>query len=380
MILQNIYEKDITRHINPAVVVSELEENKIEQEIGEYVFTQDIVKNLYKFLNAITNKKEGKTGVWISGYYGSGKSHFIKYLFYCLNKETRAFAFDRFKKALTDLKLDDLSEVTLSNVQLIQNSLDKTDVNEIIFNVDAVSGTVKNNNTITRILFNQLNAKRGYNTTNIAVALLIEKHFDQKGLFKTFKQKVKEVIGEDWHESKIRDIIRMRLAKVIDIAFELDQTIDKDALRNAIKEDQDYRIDELIQELKDYVSQKGDNHKLIFLMDEVSQYIGGNTDLLLNLQTIVEEIGSKIGNKVWIVCTAQQDLKNLVNNTDRKSEDFGKIMGRFETMISLDSQDAAYITQKRILEKNEEGLKALVPFFKENKGAIENQFVFDHDL
>ena len=80
MILQNIYEKDITRHINPAVVVSELEENKIEQEIGEYVFTQDIVKNLYKFLNAITNKKEGKTGVWISGYYGSGKSHFINIL------------------------------------------------------------------------------------------------------------------------------------------------------------------------------------------------------------------------------------------------------------------------------------------------------------
>jgi len=102
--------------------------------------------------------------------------------------------------------------------------------------------------------------------------------------------------------------------------------------------------------------------------------------LLLNLQTIVEEIGSKIGNKVWIVCTAQQDLKNLVNNTNRKSEDFGKIMGRFETMISLDSQDVAYITQKRILEKNEEGLKALVPFFKENRGAIENQFVFDHDL
>ena len=255
MILQNIYEKDITRHINPAVVVSELEENKIEQEIGEYVFTQDIVKNLYKFLNAITNKKEGKTGVWISGYYGSGKSHFIKYLFYCLNKETRAFAFDRFKKALTDLNLDDLSEVTLSNVQLIQNSLDKTDINEIIFNVDAVSGTVKNNNTITRILFNQLNAKRGYNTTNIAVALLIEKHFDQKGLFETFKEKVKQVIGEDWHDSKIRDIIRMRLAKVIDIAYELDATIDKDALRNAIKEDQDYRIDELIQELKDYVSQ-----------------------------------------------------------------------------------------------------------------------------
>lgn len=380
MILQNIYEKDITRHINPAVVVSELEDTKIEQEIGEYVFTLDIVKNLYKFLNAITNKKEGKTGVWISGYYGSGKSHFIKYVFYFLNKETRAFAFDRFKKALADLKLDDLSEVTLSNVQLIQNSLDKSDVNEIIFNVDAVSGTIKNNNTITRILFNQLNAKRGYNTLNIAVALLIEKHFDELGLFDVFKTKIKETLNEDWDNSRIRHTIERHLGTVLNISYELDSTLDKDSLRAAIKSDSNYRIDEFITELKNHVESKGDNYKLIFLMDEVSQYIGANTDLLLNLQTIVEEIGSKIGNKVWIVCTAQQDLKNLVNNTDRKSEDFGKIMGRFETMISLDSQDAAYITQKRILEKNEDGLKALVPFFKENKGAIENQFVFDHDL
>lgn len=380
MKLKYIYDKDITRHINPAVVVSELEENRIEQEINEYVFTTDIVTNIYKFLNAISQKKEGKTGVWVSGYYGSGKSHFIKYLFYCLNSNTRELAFERYKNAISNLKLDDLSEVTLSNVQLIQNILGKTNINEIIFNVDAVSGTVKNNNTITRILFNQLNAKRGYNTSNIAIALLIEKHFDQMGLFDQFKSKIKEEIKEQWTDAKIRDIIRMRLAKVIDIAYELDNTIDKEALRNAIKDDQDYRIDEFIQEIKEYVDQQEDNFKLIFLMDEVSQYIGSNTDLLLNLQTIVEEVGSKIGNKVWIVCTAQQDLKNLINNTDKKSEDFGKIMGRFETMISLDSQDAAYITQKRVLEKNEEGLKNLVPFYKDNKGAIENQFVFDHDL
>lgn len=116
------------------------------------------------------------------------------------------------------------------------------------------------------------------------------------------------------------------------------------------------------------------------MIDEVSQYIGSNTSLLLNLQTIVEEIVSQIGTKVWVVCTAQQDLSNLISNTDSKTEDFGKILGRFETMISLESQDVAFITKKRVLDKNSDGIGSLKDYYKTNKGAIENQFVFDHDL
>lgn len=380
MKLESIYEKEITRHINPAVVVGELDSKHKEQEIGEYVFTPDIFQNIYLFLDAIVNKKEGKTGIWISGYYGSGKSHFIKYLFYCLNRETRSKAFEKLKESLKDAKMDAFSEVTLSNIQLLQNALDKLDVEEIIFNIDAVSGSTKNNETITQILLNQLNYTRGYNSSNSSVALLIEKHFDKAGLFDRFKEKVKEQLKEDWSEHKVRDLIRLKLSTIVDIACELDETIDKDSLYNSIRKDQSLTINELVAEFEEYVQTKDDSFRLIFLMDEVSQYIGRNTSLLLNLQTIVEEIGSKIGNKVWIVCTAQQDLRDLIDNTSNKSEDFGKIMGRFETRISLDSQDAAFITQKRILEKNQEGIVALNEFYKKYRADIQNQFLFDHDL
>src|SRR5690606_17927530 len=65
---------------------------------------------------------------------------------------------------------------------------------------------------------------------------------------------------------------------------------------------------------------------------------------------------------------------------DSKTEDFGKIQGRFETMISLESQDAAFITKKRVLDKGSDGIGTLNEYYKANKGAIENQFVFDHDL
>ena len=111
MKLENIYEKHINRHIDPAVVVGSMEEERTKQEIEEYVFTKDILQNIYKFLDAIVNKTTGKTGIWINGYYGSGKSHFIKYLFYCLNQNTRQRALQRYIEAVKDSEdLDDFSE------------------------------------------------------------------------------------------------------------------------------------------------------------------------------------------------------------------------------------------------------------------------------
>ncbi|MFT3737964.1 MAG: BREX system P-loop protein BrxC [Breznakibacter sp.] len=378
MKIQELYDRDIARRINPAVVVSEMEEYFINQEIDEYVFTQGITKNIYKFLNAVANKKEGKTGVWISGYYGSGKSHFIKYLFYCLNQKFREKAFHSFKDSVKDV--DPLDEPNIGLVTNLQNKLNNLSIAEIIFNIDAVSDNNGEKDRITRVLLNQLNAFRGYNDSNIALALYLEKPLDKKCKFDEFKKEIKATLKEDWDGNQI-DFVEMYLNEVIDIAKKFDPLLDKESLRSGIlNQNKDFTIKFLIEELKDFLLTKDENYKLLFLIDEVSQYIGSNTSLLLNLQTIVEEIGSQIGTQVWIVCTAQQDLSNLIDNTDSKTEDFGKILGRFETMISLESQDAAFITKKRVLDKNSNGIGSLNDFYKDNKGAIENQFVFDHDL
>lgn len=378
MKIQQLYDKDIARRINPAVVVSEMVEYFIHQEIDEYVFTVDITKEIYKFLNAVANKKEGKTGVWISGYYGSGKSHFIKYLFYCLNEKYREKALKNFKNSLQNV--NPLDEPNIGLVTSLEKKLGELQIDEIIFNIDAVSDRDGVKDRITRVLLNQLNKFRGLNDTNIALALYLEKPLAKNGVFEEFKSRIKSTFGDSWDGNQIR-FIRMYLDNVLDIAKEFDPQLDKAALKTSILDrNQDYTIEFLIDELKDYLIDKSDNYRLLFLIDEISQYVGSDTSLLLNLQTIIEELGSQIGTKVWVVCTAQQDLSNLINNTDKKTEDFGKILGRFETMISLQSQDAAYITKKRVLDKNSEGLGALIDYYQENKGAIENQFIFDHDL
>lgn len=380
MQIHKLFDKEIERRINPAVVVSEMEEYFVNQEIDEYVFTSGVTTNVHKFLNAIANKKEGKTGVWISGYYGSGKSHFIKYLFYALSEKYRDQAFSNFQNAAGELDPLNTDGITPSSVGLLQKKLDQLNVDEIIFNIDAVADNDEESNRITRVLLNQLNNHRGFNDSNIALALYLEKPLAKSGNLEAFKKKIKDEFNENWEGNQLR-FARMYLDKVIGIFQEFDSNVDKDSLKYTIKDrNQDYSIDFFIDELQDHLSDKDDDYRLLFLMDEVSQYIGSNTSLLLNLQTIVEEIGSKIGPKVWVVCTAQQDLSNLINNTDSKTEDFGKILGRFETMISLESQDAAFITKKRILDKKSDGIAELNGYYKDHKGAIENQFVFDHDL
>ncbi|WP_296317619.1 BREX system P-loop protein BrxC [Winogradskyella sp. UBA3174] len=378
MSIEQLYDKDITRRINPAVVVSEMEEYYIDQEINEYEFTPVITKNVFKFLNAVATKKEGKTGAWISGYYGSGKSHFIKYLFYCLNDKFKDQAIQRFEDSIK--LLDSLDEPNPAQIESLKKSLKKLQIDEIMFNIDAVADNKDEKERITRVLFKKLNEFRGYNNTNIALALYLEKPLDENGNFQAFKDKIKSSFNENWDGNQIR-FIRRYLDKVIEIAKEFDADIDKESIKASILDrNQDYTIEAFIKEIKEYLSTKDENYRLLFLLDEVSQYIGSNTSLLLNLQTIVEEIGVQVGTQVWIVCTAQQDLSNLINNTDNKGEDFGKILGRFETMISLESQDAAYITKRRILSKKSEGIGHLNDYYKDYKGAIENQFVFDHDL
>ncbi|MFK8294911.1 BREX system P-loop protein BrxC [Capnocytophaga canimorsus] len=381
MKLSELYEKEITRHIDPAVVVGDMKEEQIKQEIEEYVFTKGVLENIYTFLDAIVNKTSGKTGVWINGYYGSGKSHFIKYLFYCLNQNTRKSALQRYKEAVKDSKeLDDFSDVTLSNVENIEKKINALEVDEIIFNIDSVSESRRGKSVITRVLMKQLNARRGFNSQNIAFANLVEKNLQISGKLEAFKDRIKQRFNMELNNTTISRLLNLSRGKVIEVIAEFDPNIDKVALEDALKDDKEYTIEEFIFELEEYISQKTQNFRLVFLMDEVSQYIGTDSSLLLNLQTIVEEVGSKLGQKVWIVCTAQQDLSALVNRNDGKYEDFGKIMGRFETRISLESQDTQFITQKRLLEKNVNGQKALADFYKENKGGVENQFEFEHSL
>jgi len=381
MRIRELFGRDIERHINAAVVVGDDKQEVVEAEITEYVFTRDLVNHIYKLLNTILNNKQGKTGVWINGYFGSGKSHFLKYIHYCLHPKYKEKALGHLEEALSSINTD-LDDVTPSQFRALRKQLEKTDVDTILFNVDNVSGD-QQSERLARVFLNQFNKFRGYNASNIPLARLLEKQLDKQGVFETFKERLREK-KFDW-EKDADTISRLRMDTVLSIAAELMPGTSTDMVKTALKDPSTYHIsvaDTLIPEFQEYLAGKDATYRLVFLIDEVSQYVGQNKNLLLNLQTIVEGVSELLNNQVWIACTAQQDLGEVVHGVESKDhkDEFGKILGRFDTRISLESNDPTYITQKRVLDKNAGGLKALADLYRQNRDAIEHQFNLGNSL
>lgn len=384
MQLSSIFERPIDRVINSAVVVSNQKKDTVQAEITEYVFTEDLIEKLYYFLDTVLNKKVGKTGIWINGYYGSGKSHFIKYAHYCLDSANSGKAFEHYRLNVEKhQKENDLSEVTVSNVIQLKRKIEQTHIENIIFNVEDETDD-GSGERLTRIFLSMLNRFRGYNSGDIPLAILFEKYLDKKGVFAEFKTQLQEESGYNW-ETQAADVASYELDTILKLAKSLVPEMDTDSLRVKLSNPETFRVtikDTLIPELKDYLAEKDNNYRLIFLVDEISQYIGNNKELLLNFQNIIERVSEDCDNQVWIACTAQQSLDEVSENVGSidVNDEFGKILGRFDTRISLESADASYITQVRVLEKNSTGIKELTELYHNNQDAIENQFKLHHDL
>lgn len=150
-----------------------------------------------------------------------------------------------------------------------------------------------------------------------------------------------------WLES--RDAFAFFEDDVVDTLKEV-LGMSEDAARNWFNgtETVETSIAQLVSEMKDYVDNEPDDFRLLFMVDEVGQYVGGDTDLLINLQSLVEKIGSECSGKIWVVCTGQEAIDEIIK---ARENEFSRIQARFKTRLSLTSSSADEVIQKRILKK-----------------------------
>lgn len=369
MKIQSMFQKDIDRDINGVIKVSQDDQQSLKQELSEYIITKELRRHFATFFDnyvkAIDNPTD-KIGVWISGFFGSGKSHFLKMLSYLLsNKEVDGkHAFDYFAD-----KFDDpMMYATVQKCVRIPTE-------SILFNIDIEGPINKDKTAVLRVFAKVFYNHCGFYGEDLKVAKL-ERFIDKQGKTDAFRAAFKEVNGDEWVNARdSAAFFEDDVVEVLQSVLGMSET----AARNWFngEENADMSIKQLVSEIKEYVDSKEGNFRLLFCVDEVGQYIGDDGDLMMNLQSLVEEIGDKCRGKVWVMVTSQEAIDSVVKIT---GNDFSKIQGRFNTRLSLSSSSVDEVIKKRVLAKTEDADHLLQMEYEKEASGLKSLFAFDNPI
>lgn len=378
MIIQDLFSKDINRSINGVVKVQDASDDSVRQELDEYVVTRELQGHFAHFFEAYDRALDVPTdnmGVWISGFFGSGKSHFLKMLSYLLQNDIIAGkpAVDYFKGKISDPMVD-------AKVRRCC----EVPTEAILFNIDSKGGQWKEGDTsrtallraFERVFFEHL----GFFGEDLKLARL-EQHIDSKGKTQEFRAAYERIGGGSWLEDResysyFEDDIVEALQEVLGMSEQAarhwfdgteDDAIAADTFAKMVKQYADKRAEEC-----------GGEFRLLFMADEVGQFIGSDADmstsLMLSLQTLVEELGSRCGGRVWVMVTSQEAIDEVAMIV---GDDFSKIQGRFNTRLSLSSSSVDEVIQRRVLQKNEAASAKLEQDYEAQSTVLKNVFSFD---
>lgn len=379
MSIEQIFSKKLSRNINGVVKADQLDEQSIWVELDEYVVTNELDHHLRSFfenyLPAVQNPDNpdvsGNIGVWVSGFFGSGKSHFIKILAYLLeNRE--ATNEGRVKKAAEFFK-DKINDAMLYGD--IHASVNR-DTDVILFNIDSRANADDKENAILKVFLKVFNERLGYSEDYPHLAHM-ERELDNDGLYQTFKDEYFNLTQKEWIEERKK--FRFRKDQTVKTLSRVTNQTEESAREwiNSLEKDFPLTIANFSKWVKQYIDKHQDKN-VIFLVDEVGQFIGTNTQMMLKLQTITENLGTTCGGRAWVIVTSQEDIDAVLGDLKAKEgKDFSKIQGRFKTRISLSSSNTNEVIQKRLLSKTDDARKDLGVIYNKQCDILKNQLAFD---
>lgn len=369
MMIRNMFQEDINRQINGVIKVDQSSADVIEQEVKEYVITKELKRHFMQFFDYYDETFERPTadiGVWISGFFGSGKSHFLKMLSYIL--ENREIGGKKTVEFFRDKFADDAATFMLID------KATKAKTETILFNIDIEGPSPKDKTAVLRVFAKMFYNHLGYYGGNLKVARL-EQYLAKQGKLEEFRHIFEERHGSSWLSSRdgyafCEDDVIYALQQVLNMS----ETAARNWFYNEDESDTELSISKLVSEIKEFVCSQPSDFRLLFMIDEVGQYIGSDTDLLLNLQSLVEKLGSECGGHVWVVCTGQEAIDEIIKV---RENEFSRIQARFKNRLSLTSSSVAEVVQKRILKKTPSATNLLEDVYRQSDSVLRNLFTFN---
>lgn len=366
-LLKDIFEKPVDRAIDGVIKADD--EASLRVELDEYVITGEIGQRLEQFLEAYNNY-DTSNGVWISGFFGSGKSHLLKMLALLLeNREVDGkTAHEIFAEKL---KGEPMLAGALNKAASIPSK-------SILFNIDQKADVISKTDVdaLLSVFQKVFDEACGFYGKQPHIAQF-ERDLQGRGQFEAFKEAFRSAAGKDWERGREQALLEAKnIATAFAEATGGDPSDAKDIL-SQYRKDTRVSIEDFAGTVKAWIDDQPKGFRLNFFVDEVGQYIADNVKLMTNLQTIAESLNTKCKGQAWIIVTAQQDMASVIGDmTQQQENDFSKIQARFSNRMPLNSADVAEVIQRRLLAKTSEGQVTLGNLHDREENNLKTLFDF----
>lgn len=366
MKLNEIFLKDIARSIEGVVKADDVDHLGIEVE--EYVFTNDAAKGVAPLLEEYTNYTNAN-GVWISGFFGSGKSHLLKMLAHLLGDvEGQVFPRAEVSESFLGKTDDAMLLASLRKAAAIP-------AKSLLFNIDQKATLIAKDQTdaLLKVFVKVFDESRGYYGNDGAVARF-EEDLDKRGQYDAFKAAFQNHAGIGWAQGREQTALE---GHNIDKAFSDVNGEANPGIIGQYQKSYAVSIEDFAASVKAWIDRQEPGFRLNFFVDEVGQFIADDVKLMLNLQTIAESLNTKCKGQAWVFVTSQEDMDKVIGDrTRQQGNDFSKIQARFSTKVKLTSQDVEEVISRRLLEKNDEGAAELMAIHAKEGANFKTIFDF----
>ncbi len=356
--------KDIQRPIEKVITYQASQEERLKVEISEYIVTESIERQLEQLLEKMQAAMEAgsshEIGVWVSGFYGSGKSSFTKYLGFAFDERVKIdgkpflrYLQDRLHRPTTKALLSKLAASFPAAVVMLDLASEQ------------IAGASLAE--VSTVLYYKVLQYAGY-SRNLKVAAL-ERRLRKEGRYAEFEQAFRHETGEEWagyrNDELVVDSVVPRLAhKLYPNLFQTEQSF------TTASGDTVYLMDDRVQEMIDVVREASGKTNVIFVIDEIGQYVGSQQTKILDLQGLAQNLKDLGAGKVWIVGTAQQTLTEDDPRAAINSPELYKLKDRFPITVALESSDIKEICFRRLLGKSSAGAANLGANFDRHGQAL----------
>lgn len=368
MQIQQLFLKPIDRPIDGVIKADDA--RNLQAELEEYVITRDVARGLgiltERYLEELT-----ANGVWISGFFGSGKSHLLKMLSLVLDGAPLPGG-ARPAEILLPRVEDEIVQAQLRKAASIPSR-------SVLFNIDQKFDGIGGDHSapILEVFVKVLNELQGYYGKQGYIARF-EHDLDVRGDFVPFKESYLRVNGSPWDRDReaVATARKAAFGRAYAEHFGVSEA-EALGLMRQVREDYRVSVESFAHMVRDYIGRQPAGFRLNFFVDEVGQFVGQDSRLMLNLQTVAETLGTVCNGQSWVFVTSQADLEGILGGfRGMDGQDITKIMGRFKTRLTLASADVREVIQKRLLAKSEPEPDVLTSIYDHEKENLQTLYRF----